>query len=115
MAHSLKPKTLFLKTGNNTYTAMIFNKEVLLFSTFMAMCSTWLSEHLQKKILTLIKSDTTPMFTKVKFLFYVSITQTSLDLNFIKSKIHPTEWDTKFSTLTDHESTACYYLLNFFK
>ena len=56
----------------------------------MALCSTWRSEHLQEKTLTLVRSGTTPMFTKVKFLLYVSVTQTSLDLNFIKSKTHPT-------------------------
>jgi hypothetical protein len=56
----------------------------------MALCSTWLNEHLQEKTLTFVRSGNTPMFTKVKFLLYVSITQTSLDLNFIKSKTHPT-------------------------
>jgi hypothetical protein len=56
----------------------------------MALCSTWLSEHLQEKTLTLVRSGITPMFTNVKFLLYVSVTQTSLDLNFIKNKTHPT-------------------------
>ena len=56
----------------------------------MALCSTWFSEHLQEKTLTLVRSGTTPMFTKVKFLLYVPVTQTSLDLNFTKSKTHPT-------------------------
>ena len=53
----------------------------------MALCSISLSEYLQEKTLTLVRSGTIPMFTKMKFLLYVSVIQTLLDLNFIKIKL----------------------------